>query len=362
MKSTITYLAILTVSCMMLGNGNVAYGALRTYMQGLNDYQGTHDTRLIENTLGSQDDINFNNSGSMLVTRAHTNNPTESAALLRFDDLGIPAGATINSVTLRVSKIANFAYVDTGFDAPGVQMDVAGLLVDFGAEGIGNVDSSGSDFTGVDGGPTANNRRRPDVQNQGTYIAWNTPLARSIGPDYTSASYDSTFDRGPVDSSISGIMNADGGYLDFDVTTSFTSQFANNKMYGWVVHGDVAPQVETDGQLMLRDSEFADADPLVITKPQLVVDFTPIGGDLDGDFDNDGDVDGNDFLVWQHADATSAGLLDWQGNFPSTASSVGVATAIPEPASLALFAMGILGFLSSFRSSREHLAHGHLAQ
>ena len=344
MKSTITSLAFLTAFCLVVGNGDLAHGIVRTYMNGLDGYLGTHDTRLKEDAFFGQDDLNFNNAGSMLVTRAHSDNPSESAAVLRFDDLGIPSNVTIHSVTLRVSKVANFAYIDTGYDAPGVQMDVAGLLVDFGHEGIGDVDDTGSEFAGVDGGPTANNRRRPDVQNPGTYIAWNTPLARSIGPDYSSSSYDSTFDRGPVDSSITGIMNGDGGYLDFDVTASFTSQFVNDKMYGWIVHGDVDPDVETDGQLLLRDSEFFDANST--TRPQLVVDFSFGGGS--GDFDSDGDVDGADFLEWQRTDATSGGLQNWQNDYPMESTL----TAVPEPTSVALLLVAGMGLAFTSRRQR----------
>ena len=78
-----------------------------------------------------------------------------------------------------------------------------------------------------------------------------------------------------------------------------------------------------------------------------------------GDFDSDGDVDGDDFLAWQNGFpiSTGAALLDgdadadgdvdgddfliWQKNFPYPATL----SAIPEPNSLALLALGGLMML-----------------
>jgi hypothetical protein len=86
--------------------------------------------------------------------------------------------------------------------------------------------------------------------------------------------------------------------------------------------------------------------------------FDPPGGDYNGD----GAVNGNDFLVWQRtlgsnvaagtgADGSGNGVVDaadltvWRNGFGSaTAASGGVATAVPEPATLggALLLLGIV--------------------
>jgi hypothetical protein len=66
-----------------------------------------------------------------------------------------------------------------------------------------------------------------------------------------------------------------------------------------------------------------------------------------GDFDGDGDVDGRDFLVWQRGDSPnslSAGdLSDWQSNYGVGA--LAAFSAIPEPGSLCLMAVGFAGLL-----------------
>ena len=64
------------------------------------------------------------------------------AGLVRFEVLNIPAGSTINSVTLRLQKILDsfgnsFGYSD--YNSSGsVSMSVAGLLVPW-EEGLGNL-------------------------------------------------------------------------------------------------------------------------------------------------------------------------------------------------------------------------------
>ena len=80
---------------------------------------------------------------------------------------------------------------------------------------------------------------------------------------------------------------------------------------------------------------------------------------VDADFDGDGDVDGADFLSWQQNVGTAAGatpeqgdadgngavdgldLAAWQGSFGAGA-AVPSAAAIPEPATAALAAIGLL--------------------
>jgi hypothetical protein len=87
---------------------------------------------------------------------------------------------------------------------------------------------------------------------------------------------------------------------------------------------------------------------------------------IPGDFDSDGDVDGADFVAWQtnfpkadgallsEGDADSDGDVDgadfvvWQTNFPF-APSPG-ASPIPEPGSLVLSAIGVIGLLLRRRS------------
>gem|GEM_PF-1870786 len=69
-----------------------------------------------------------------------------------------------------------------------------------------------------------------------------------------------------------------------------------------------------------------------------------------GDFDHNGIVDGTDFLIWQRGFGdpyNAADLAAWQANFGGPAGSPpGSAATVPEPASMAMFLLGILGFVS----------------
>jgi hypothetical protein len=96
---------------------------------------------------------------------------------------------------------------------------------------------------------------------------------------------------------------------------------------------------------------------------------TPFVDASGGDFDSDGDVDGADFLTWQRGlgltgqpngstgDADGDGDVDqadlgvWNTNFNGTA-EVGAIGAVPEPAALALGALGLLG-MAAVRGRRR---------
>ena len=217
-------------------------------------------------------------------------------------------------------------------------------------EGLGNNLNVNIVEAGVEGGPTANHRLRPDSADPSSWVPWNAQLARAQSDDYNSGSYDSTFDYGPIESSIESILDGDGGYFDFDVTSTFSSQFAEGKMYGWRIGEDIAEGTyNSDGVIAWRAHEYNGSDFIdpPITghhSPELVVDYTP-PATAAGDFDADTDVDGADFLAWQRGEVSSPpdtnDLADWQGNYgPGTLQSG--ATGVPEPSSGVLLLLGSL--------------------
>ena len=202
---------------------------------------------------------------------------------------------------------------------------------------------------GEEGGSTANHRLRPDSADPSTFVPWNSQLARAQSADYSSASYDSTFDYGPIETEIEDILDGDGGYFDFDVTSTFSSQFAEGKMYGWRIGEDITEgEFNSDGIIAWRSWEYNGADlidPAVTGhhSPELVVDYTP--SLTAGDFDEDFDVDGTDFLKWQRgevSDPPAAGdLANWQSNY-GPGNSTALAVGVPEPSSGVLLLIGSL--------------------
>jgi hypothetical protein len=88
------------------------------------------------------------------------------------------------------------------------------------------------------------------------------------------------------------------------------------------------------------------------------IDNIKVGTGGNADFDNDGDADGADFLIWQknlgtgttaaQGDADGNGAVNaadlaiWKTQFGLTGLATGAAAAIPEPASAAIAAIGLM--------------------
>ena len=364
-------LIVAGMTTLLLSTHSAVYGVVKTYHHGVDGYTGVKDTFIrhsYTNAAAPEDlaDINFGHNASISSSRTNALDyeflPSgEMAGLVRFEDLNIPAGSTINSVTLRLLKILDsfgnsFGYAD--YNSSGsVKMSVAGMLLPW-EEGLGNLANVNNIEAGVEGGPTANHRLRPDSADPSTWVPWNAQLARAQSADYSSGSYDSTFDYGPLETSIENILDGDGGYFDFDVTSTFSSQFAEGKMYGWRIGEDITEGTfNSDGVIAWRSWEYNGSDFIdpAITghhSPELVVDYTP-PATASGDFDADGDVDGTDFLAWQRGEVSSppeaSDLTDWQTAYGNGASSQ-LAVGVPEPSSGLLL---LLGSLLSFRLRRD---------
>ena len=364
MKSSIFTLAFTGAMLFSAIFGSSSFATTHSYgvdlpaPNGGGDYAGTKDTFIANGaTVAGEEpfwkpDTNWNASGWVGSYSTTDNNQVNIASLVRFEDLSIPAGSTINSVTLSLFKVADWQWEDDNNSdprtGPGFTINVAGLLAPWG-EGIGSAVEQAKDNAGeqwLDGGATMNHRVRPDSFNSSGFSAWNEPMALAQAPNYSASSYDSVFDRGPVDATHFFAANQKSveGYVDFDVTTTFADQFAKDKLYGWILHTSLGPASgadpgASDGKLSFRDWEVG----LDNTGPKLIVDFTaPVG--QAGDFDNDGDVDGSDFLDWQRNDKTPGGLTDWQNAYPSSLAVIG---AVPEPTSLTLLlAAGITAYAS----------------
>jgi hypothetical protein len=158
--------------------------------------------------------------------------------------------------------------------------------------------------------------------------------------------------------------DATGAFVD---DFGFKTQFiVDPSMVGQTLTFEVGAREDygvIDGFLFIQD----DALNLLDEFSQAEVDavLTPIAAG-DADFDNDNDVDGEDLLIWQRGVAAAGGTnatgdangdaavngadLDaWKGAFGA---AVAVASAVPEPGSLALVALGAMAVGAVSRRKR----------
>jgi len=104
-----------------------------------------------------------------------------------------------------------------------------------------------------------------------------------------------------------------------------------------------ASQRVSDGTGQIWDISYAGNSVFVTATGTIVPPVT-------GDFTSDGEVNGADFLSWQRgaspAPLSPADLADWQSNYGTTSPLValsGAASAVPEPSTLALTLLALLG-------------------
>ncbi|HEX3601559.1 MAG TPA: dockerin type I domain-containing protein [Lacipirellulaceae bacterium] len=161
-------------------------------------------------------------------------------------------------------------------------------------------------------------------------------------------------------------LNSDVDLANLTVTGRATFTIYRDPFFGSASGGAVAPSGT------FRIANYTDPDTSVISPITFLGTVSRIGES--GDFNGDGMVDAGDYDVWRNAfgstsqldaDGNVDGVVDaadyvlWRTNLGSSAGR-GTSAAVPEPASLTLFAMGGLLALSrrlksTCNGKREHV-------
>jgi len=284
--------------------------------------------------------------------------------LVQFDLSGvtIDAGEEILSATLELASASS---------TPAFQVDlVAYPLADSWGEGTG-AGSSGSGDLGFPWGPasvgdavynfksvtTTRVGTAADFDFQGetladTGTAWNTAGGRGIGADVVDRKlFDVNLDHEGVSQTNSFdpiSFNASGRAV---LTDMINGVLANNGFNIWEKNFTEVREDFAQGMRVITH-ELADLlfDPSLA--PTLRLDIGVPTFD-DGDFDQDGDVDGIDFLIWQRGEVTNppltSDLVLWETNYGNGGGPLSAVAAVPEPSSLVLLIVGVLGLATRKR-------------
>jgi hypothetical protein len=130
--------------------------------------------------------------------------------------------------------------------------------------------------------------------------------------------------------------------------------------YGFFARFLIAPYENPDPVLIVLKTGLEEASLLAAAKAINAAASDAVG--LDGDYNGDGAVDAADYVLWRKGSVvpnTPENYTLWRTNFDMTGgagTSASIAGAVPEPASLALIILGVLGILGRLRAAtfRRH--------
>lgn len=223
---------VLLVAVTMLGVSSQASAVVVQFRESAFPgvaYTGADNGRIGENTgVGNQ----------LIVMGGSAGN---NVSLLRFDNLDLPAGATINSATLTLGLI------ELGFDGTtSLDVSVYGLLVPY-------------------------KQSEASWANRQAGQAWNGPGATATSGSYT---FDGAFDRlGVADDTVTFTPSSPTGVVNYewDVTTSFVAQYNAGNLYGFA--GVASSNFPASSATFASFVPDFSGHPF---RPMLTVDYTPI--------------------------------------------------------------------------------------
>ena len=256
------------------------------------------------------------------------------------------------------SGAGGFTPLDEEMDSTGhlnasraLEQFAAGEHEEFGVSGA-KVPVIGWDYGTTNGDGDINRYRFDQELEAGSFVAitltWDREVEFASGGD---VNMDGDFDIGDTFEDIvdNGIDPRDDAVIN-DLSLYFQPAFAGNvgqaRAFSDSVEGTTEHiffQIETTGEFEFWVRQ-EDEDVGVNQNYAVSWWALGVGQTLAGDFDNDNDVDGADFLAWQRNPAVGS-LSDWQNGYGSIG-SLASSSAVPEPSSLLLFALGLPMLLS----------------
>lgn len=327
---------------------------------------------------------NWNTGGDANFTNVGTNAASNFASNdnVTFDD----TGANTNPVTIAAAGVqpnvitinnSNVTYSFSGGDIKGSSVGGTGGLILKGTGGLtinsnytaaGPIISSKTTAAGavtIAGNITAAtsltlNSGTLTLSGANTYSGLNTVNGGTLGVTGSAA----TFGKGDLNVTAghaaiaAGVANAIADTATLTLAGGGTANMADvgyidlaagiNETVKQLILGTTTESAGTygatgSGAANIFDEYFSGAGIITVTS----------GGGLAGDYNHNGVVDAADYVVWRNGDSpnpnSTADYNTWRSNFGAhsgSGASLGASAAVPEPASLALAVLPLLGLIS----------------
>ena len=323
-------IAATAASLILVATTASALAATAIFQDGLNGYAGTEDNQILDPGTGFDD---ANVGGRNAIQLGNASAISTRRGLLRFDVTSL-AGLfiSIDSATITLKKVNG----PTGGGTDDVEM---WAIADNNADWVEGT----SVFVETPGESSWNSKQH------GTSL-W---IGDQPGDPFTSGGGGLL---GPLQDTEVGVSGNDAAstLYTWNLDAALVTQWVTGVNAGVLIKE--ANELDgfgsgTDLQIEFGSKEFGDPILDAAQHPKLEITFTPVS--QDGDFNDDFVVDGADFLLWQQLFGIALfadDLVDWQNNYGTGAVlSAAASSAVPEPSTVVLAVMGLVGLLRRTR-------------